>query len=80
MTGPGTREVLDPRWRELERERLSIVWEIQLQSMVAQVAESFWGEVPYTRALASLREWESRHADKWNRLKPWYAPRLKGRG
>jgi hypothetical protein len=67
---PDLRESLDPAWAALKEARDSLVWDIRW--------EERWGaDVP--RAEERLLEWESRHADEWNRLKPWYAPRLKGR-
>ena len=64
---PDTRETINPAWEALARRHSELEWNLTYYTFVGQSTE------PARRA---LEVWEVANASEWNRLKPWYAPRL----
>ena len=61
------REVLDPRFQVLSRERSMLTWDVSYCELIGVGVEG---------AEQALSTWDSNHAEEWNRLKPWYEIRL----
>ena len=67
---PDPREVLDPRWKALERERQSLIWDVRFAEYTGPHA---------LEEKETLRKWEADYAEEYNALKPWYAPAIRVR-